>query len=285
MTEEHAGERFGLRMLAAYDGTEFHGFQKQPGLRTVAGVINDAIRRLDPLGSEVRCASRTDSGVHARGQVVAFDSARSLPPKGWRLLLNSALPDDVSVRAIEPCVVGFEPRFDSVGKLYRYLVHVGESRDPLRDRHSFHLGPSRAKKPLRNRAGSAVDYLDVEAMREAGQRLLGRHDFRAFRSADDVRENTVRTLRDVRVITPFGGQDDSLALEFEGDAFMKNMVRILVGTLLDVGRGAKAPASMARLLGPAARREDAGPTSPAHGLCLMRVDLGRSELCRPGDSA
>lgn len=279
MSETSEPTRTGVRMVVTYDGTAFHGFQKQPGIRTVQGVLTDAIRRLDPEASEARGASRTDTGVHARGQLVAFDAVRALPPKGWRMQLNASLPDDVSVRLVEACEAGYQPRFDSVGKLYRYRVHVGESRDPLRDRFSLHLGPTRARKREDARVESVDGYLDVEAMRRAAARLLGRHDFRAFRSADDARENTVRTLHDVRVVTPFGGEDDALALEFEGNAFMKNMVRILVGTLLEVGRGALSDEAIPSLLGSTARREDAGPTAPAHGLCLMRVDVGRGQRC------
>lgn len=284
MSENEEPSRSGIRMVVAYDGRAFHGFQKQPGLRTVQGVLNEAIRRLDPAASECRGCSRTDAGVHARGQIVAFDAVRKLPPKGWRMQLNTALPDDVSVRAVETCAVRFDPRFDSTRKFYRYRVHVGESRDPLRDPHSFHVGPARALKRQGRGPETVPGYLDVEAMRRAAAMLVGHHDFRAFRAADDQRENTVRFMYDVRVVTPFAGEEDGLALEFEGNAFMKNMVRILVGTLLDVGRGAMSPEKIPSLLGPTARREDAGPTAPAHGLCLMHVTLGRSELCEAAET-
>ncbi len=268
--------RFGVRMVVAYDGSRFHGFQKQPDTRTVQGVLTDAVRRLDPSASETRGASRTDAGVHARGQVVAFDTSRALPPKGWRMQLNTSLPEDVSVREVVACEPGFEPRFDSVRKLYRYRVHVGESRDPLRDGQSMHLGPARARKDVMVRGERVEDYLDLDAMREAARRLEGRHDFRAYRSADDARENSVRTLHAVRIPPPSTDEPDALALDFEGDAFMKNMVRILVGTLLEVGRGAMRPEAIDGTLGALATRALTGPTAPAHGLCLMRVELGRA---------
>lgn len=270
-------------MIVAYDGRSFHGWQKQRALRTVQGELTRAIRELDPDATEPRGASRTDAGVHARGQVVAFDAVRSLPPKGWRMQLNTRLPDDVSVRAIEPVAIGYDPRFDALGKHYRYRIHVGEARDPIRGPHSWHIGPQlgRAERAVGH---AVVDYLDLEAMRAAAAVLVGTHDFRAFRAADDVRLNTIRTIRTLRVDCPFGGDDDAIAIDVIGNAFMKNMVRILAGTLLEVGRGKRTIASVAELLAPGADRQDAGRTAPAHGLCLMSIELGRIALCGPRES-
>lgn len=267
-------------MIVTYDGRAFHGWQKQPGYRTVQGLLNESIRKLDPEASETRGASRTDAGVHARGQVVAFDPVRRLPPKGWRMQLNASLPDDLSVRAVEVCDVRYDPRFDALRKRYRYRMHVGESRDPLRNPMSWHIGPQLARSP-RGPREDVASYLDVDAMQRAADSLLGTHDFQAFRSADDDRENTVRTMFSIRVVAPFGGDEDGLAIEVEGNAFMKNMVRILAGTLFEVGRGKRSVESVAKLLGPAGRREDAGVTAPAHGLCLLSIELGRiAALCQ-----
>jgi len=270
-------------MRVAYDGRAFHGFQKQRALRTVQDVLSGAIAALDEGASEARGASRTDAGVHARGQVVAFDAVRELPPKGWRMLLNKNLPDDVSVRSIEPCDVGYDPRFDALGKRYRYRFHVGESRDPIRDPHSWFIGPQLARA---DRGGDCdvPSFLDVDAMRAAAKLLLGTHDFRAFRSADDERQNTIRTLRELHVVTPYANEPDSIAIEVEGNAFMKNMVRIIAGTLFEVGRGKRTVESIPALLEPGATRESAGRTAPAHGLCLMSIELGRLALCRPRES-
>ena len=267
-------------MIVAYDGRAFHGWQKQRGLRTVQGELTRAILELDPGASEPRGASRTDAGVHARGQVVAFDAVRTLPPKGWRMQINTRLPDDVSVRTIESVAVGYDPRFDALGKHYRYRIHVGESRDPLRGPQSWHIGPQLGRAE-RAPGHDVVDYLDLEAMRAAAKVLEGTHDFRAFRAADDVRLNTVRTIRSLRIDCPFGGDDDAIAIDVVGNAFMKNMVRILAGTLLEVGRGKRTVASIADLLGADADRQDAGRTAPAHGLCLMSIELGRIALCEP----
>lgn len=282
---ESADTTYAVKLVIAYDGKSFRGYQKQPGQRTVQGVLGDALRALDPDASELRAASRTDAGVHARGQVVAFDTTRDLPEKGWRMELNKRLPDDVSVRAVARAAAKYDPRFDSTGKLYRYRLHVGVARDPLRDPHSWHVGPSHGRRDVLERDETVAAYLDVDAMREAAATLIGTHDFRAFRAADDVRPNTIRTLTRVDLVTPFGNEPDALAIDVEGSAFMKNMVRILVGTLFEVGRGKRAAASVCELLGATAKREDAGQTAPAHGLCLVRVDLGRAELCRQLESA
>lgn len=274
-----------IRLVVAYDGRAFHGWQRQPGQRTVQGTLLDAIRKLDPRVDEVRGASRTDAGVHAAGQVASFDTWRELPEKGWRMELNKLLPDDLSVRGAFREAIGYDPRFDSLGKLYRYRVHVGVARDPLRDPHSWHLGPALARKDVAERGDDVASYLDLDAMRAAASALEGTHDFHAFRSADDERKNTVRTLHAVRVVTPYAEEPDAMAIEVHGTAFMKNMVRILTGTLVDVGRGRLASDVIGRMLSPEGTRADGGQTAPAHGLCLVRVELGRAALGRSPESA
>lgn len=264
----------GVRLVVAYDGTDFSGFQIQKSVRTVQGVLNEAVQELG-RASKVRGASRTDAGVHASGQICAFDTDRLLPPRGWVMQLNGRLPDDVSVRAAEPCEPGYQPRFDAERKLYRYRVYTGLARDPLRHRTAWYLGLGLARRDLPTRDDDVRSFLDVPAMEAAARLLEGRHDFRAFKAESDDRENTVRTLFRVGILPGFAGDLDSLAIEVEGDAFMKNMVRILAGTLLDVGRGKRAPSEIPAMLGPEARRKDAGPTAPARGLTLVRMELGR----------
>lgn len=265
---------FGVRLVVAYDGTAFHGFQIQKNVRTVQGVLDEAVRELGNV-SKVRGASRTDAGVHASGQVCAFDTDRELPPRGWVMQLNGRLPQDVSVRAAELCEPGFQPRFDAERKLYRYRVYCGLARDPLRARSAWFLGPGLARRDRTTRDDDVHSFLYVDAMEEAARALEGKHDFRAFKAESDDRENTIRTLYRVSIVPGFAGDRDGLAIEVEGDAFMKNMVRILAGTLLDIGRGKRAPKDIARMLGPQARRIDAGPTAPANGLTLVRMELGR----------
>src|SRR5688572_25804129 len=132
MTEPSAGPaQFGVRLVVAYDGTDFHGFQLQaPGLRSVQGVLEEAAERMAGQPVRIRGAGRTDAGVHALGQVVAFDSARAVSDRGWMLGLNTYLPDDVRVQRADACAPGYNPRFDAVAKHYRYLVQVGEAKDP-----------------------------------------------------------------------------------------------------------------------------------------------------------
>ncbi len=274
--DDGARAEHGVKLVLAYDGTDFHGWQFQPGVRTVQGVVEEALDRMGLRHGRLRGASRTDAGVHAEGQVAAFWVEREIPMKGWMLRLNSLLPDDVAVREAAPCPPDYEPRFDSVRKTYRYLLHCGLARDPLRARRYWHLLPALARRDVDPDARTAdvATWLDLDAMAAAARILEGRHDFAAFRAADDTRENTMRTLHAVRLAPGVGGAD-ALAIEVEGDAFMKNMVRILVGTLVDVGRKRTEPDAVARMLEPGRSRGDAGPTAPAHGLTLAEIVLGR----------
>ncbi len=258
-------------LTVAYDGTDFSGWARQPGQRTVQGTLEDAIASMNGAPVELRGASRTDAGVHAMGQVAAFDPAREIPIEGWLAGLNAALSasgaEDVVVREAKAVPSGYAPRFDSVEKLYRYLLCVDHVRDPLTRHRAWQVGRSLRGRELRP--------LDLAAMRLAAASLLGKHDFRAFRSADDKRDNATRTLRRLDVIEGYGGDARTVALEVVGDAFMKNMVRILTGTLVEVGTGARDAASVAALLGAQGERSAAGVTAPAHGLTLVWVALGR----------
>lgn len=251
----------------AYDGTAFSGWARQPGQRTVQGEVERAIAEMNGAPVDLRGTSRTDAGVHALAQKAAFDPARDIAPEGWRRGLSRLLPADVEVVDATRAPRGYSPRFDSVDKTYRYLLLVSEARDPLLRDRVWHLGQRMLGKGERT--------LDVPAMREAASRLVGTHDFRAFRSADDEREHTERTICRLDVVEAFGGDPRVVAIEVCGTAFMKNMVRILTGTLVDVGRGVRAPESVAELLGPTGNRRDAGPTAPAAGLTLVEIRLGR----------
>lgn len=254
----------GVRLTIAYDGEAFAGWARQPGQRTVQGTLEAAIATMSGGPVDLRAASRTDSGVHALGQVAAFDSPRTIDPRGWMHGLNSELPDDVSIVDVLACADGYNPRFDTVAKTYRYVVLRDEPRDPLLRRSAWFLGQ---RQPGRG--------LDLERMREAAACLVGTHDCHALRAADDDRENTIRTIFRIDVIEGWAGDPRLLAIEVEGNAFMKNMVRILAGTLVEAGRGKLHPERLTALLSPAGRREDAGPTAPAHALTLVSVRLGR----------
>lgn len=271
---------YGVRLLVAYDGTGFSGWQRQPEVRTVQSVLGAAVHRITPHHSRVRGASRTDAGVHAVGQVAAFDCNLEIPPRGWVHALNMELPGDVAVREAAACTAGYKPRFDARAKTYRYEIRTGETRDPLKRNRAWHVGPPLARRDVEasTRSADVHDWLDVGAMGRAAEKLVGTHDFGAFRATGDGRDNTERTLTAVRVRTGWDEDPGRLAVEVEGTAFLKHMVRILVGTLVDVGRHYVRPEDVDEMLRPEARRADAGPTAPAHGLMLMHVELARGDL-------
>lgn len=265
----------GVRLTVAYDGTRFHGYQHQDGQRTVQGAIEAAIAAVSGRASRARAAGRTDAGVHAHGQVVAFDTHKLLPPRAWMMALNAHLPDDVSVQDAHDAEPGYNPRFDAIEKTYRYVMDLGMARHPLFRDRAWHLGSQVARAFDDPDQVAHQIVLDVSAMRRAAERITGTHDFRAFRAADDERENTLRTLKRINLIERYGSYDRLLAIEVTGEAFMKNMVRIIAGTLLDVGRGRIALDQLNELLGAHGDRRNAGPTAPACGLVLVSVSLGR----------
>lgn len=271
----------GTLLTVAYDGAAFAGWQRQPGQRTVSDVVAQSVETMVGGPVELRVASRTDAGVHALDQKVAFDAPRPLPPRAWEQGLGKLLPRDVSVRRAERCKEGYNPRFDASSKLYEYLIVLGDTRDPLMHKRAWFIGPGRAR-PRRSekREANPEAWLAVDDMHRAGEVFAGTHDFRAFRSAADPRLNTIRTLMRVTVLPFVRGRWDLIGIEVEGSAFLQHMVRIIVGTLLDVGRGRREAASVRDLLTPNAERPDAGETAPAHGLYLRQVRLGRTDPAR-----
>ena len=276
MAKPPPANAYGVRLTIAYDGTEFFGWQAQPHGRTVQTTVEAAITALGIGRTRLRGCSRTDSGVHARGQIAAFACDRELPRRGWIVGLNGLLPPDVAIRDAEPCDRRYDPRNDCIKKLYRYHVVVGQVRDPLTRRQAYHLSPRFARQdiPPRERLDEVEQYVDLDAMREVASSWEGRHDFRAFRATTDRRDNTMRTMHGIRVLQR---DERTLCIEVEGDAFMKNMVRIMAGTLLEVGRQKMGVDDAKALIGPDATRNDGGPTAPAHGLCLERIWLGRKK--------
>ncbi|MBX3373924.1 MAG: tRNA pseudouridine(38-40) synthase TruA [Phycisphaeraceae bacterium] len=248
------------RLTIAYDGTDFHGWQRQepPGaepLRTVQGVAEHVIRTVVREPILLVGASRTDSGVHAEGQVAAFGTALDIPPDRMRMAINSRLPADVLVRSVDPCDPGFNPIADAREKCYVYRLAHGMARGrprPLFDRHIV----------------AAFPYiLDAEAMQRAAPAFLGVHDFASFTRLHHGRESTVRTVLacDVRVI-----REDRMEIEVRGPGFLHNMIRIMVGTLIEIGRGARDPEAVPAMLAACDRRA-AGPTAPPEGLCLQWI--------------
>lgn len=246
---------FGVLIRVAYEGTRFHGMARQRGLRTVMSELEKAIQHVDPRASEARCVSRTDAGVHAQQQAVAFDTAKNISSRGWVLALSQHLDHDVAVVAAATVPAGFDPRRCVISKTYTYRIFQSRVRNPF----------------LEHRAWRVCERLNHAAMIAEAEALVGPHDFAAFRSIHDARANTHRNLTRVS-LEPDPCHERAIRWEIEGDRFLMHMVRIIVGTLVDVGRGRLAPGACRRAL-TSCNRRDLGMTAPACGLCLSRVML------------
>jgi tRNA pseudouridine38-40 synthase len=241
------------RLTLEYDGTDFEGWQRQPeGHRTVQASLEVALARVTGEPVRVTGAGRTDAGVHALGQVASASLATRLDEEELARALNAVLDPDLSVVDLARAPQGFHARFDARSKLYRYDIWNAPSRSPVRER--FVLGWRSS--------------LDVDAMRRAARQLVGRHDFSSFQAAGSDVRTSVRELRRLDLRGQSGGL---LRFELEAGGFLRHMARSLVGTLLEVGRGRRDPDSMSRVLAARARAA-AGPTAPARGLTLVRVD-------------
>jgi tRNA pseudouridine38-40 synthase len=239
-----------LSIVIEYDGTDFSGWQRQPGLRTVQSCLEQAVQTMTGETVRIQGAGRTDAGVHAQGQVATFTLEASIPETGLLRGLNSMLPPDIAILDVRGAAPDFDARFSARGKVYRYQIWNHLVRSPLQARTAWHCRSA----------------LDMAAMRAAARTLCGEHDFRAFRAADCERRTTVRVIRRLDI----DRQGALLSIEVEATAFLKNMVRILVGTLVDLGRGKVAPEAIARML-ETGDRAAGGVTAPPQGLTLLRV--------------
>jgi tRNA pseudouridine38-40 synthase len=248
----------GVLLTLAYDGAPFCGYVKQKNGRTVAGELEGAIASVDPKASSTRGVSRTDAGVHARGQLVAFDSTKDIDPRGWVLALNRELPREIAVVGAARTAPGFEPRRLVVSKTYVYRILESRTRDPLVDQYAWRI-------PYR---------LNHSLMREAAAIIAGEHDFRAFRGAADARQETVRHIFRIELRT--AANDSRISeLVVTGNKFLYNMLRIIAGTLVDIGRGHLPPDTFSRALS-SGLRKDLGITAPAEGLLLEAIQLSDS---------
>lgn len=239
-----------LKLTVQYDGTEFAGFQRQPGRRTVQEVLEETFARC--LGHEVTvvAASRTDAGVHALGQVVCIETGVPIPTERVPRAFTAALPSSVAVVAAEEVPLSFHPRFDALWKRYVYRIVMRDIRSPFLGRYAW----------------CVRERLCVEAMAEAGSYLRGRHDFRSFCAAGEDRDDFVRDVKRLEL-----AQDgDIVELWIEADGFLYRMVRIIAGTLVEVGKGRMEPEQIADVIAARDRRR-AGRTAPPHGLCLAKV--------------
>ena len=240
-----------IALIVEYDGARFHGFQVQRQSPTVQGELEEATRRLTGERLRVHCASRTDAGVHAEGQVVSFRTGASHPPETWVRALNHYLPEDVGVLAAYRIAPEYDIRKRATGRHYRYVILNRSAPSPL----------------LRHRAYWVPLPLDVESMNQAASFLVGKRDFGPFASSLlGERASTVRVLTRAEVRR----RGDLILVEVEGSSFLPQQVRRMAGALLDVGRGKKSVAEL-QAVANCARRGVAGPTLPPHGLFLQAV--------------
>ncbi len=239
-----------FKLIVEYDGSGYHGWQRQPDRPTIQAALEAAILRLTAVETTVVGAGRTDAGVHALGQVAHFASDADFTPAVWTRGLNALLPTDIAVQKAARVRETFHARHGATGKIYRYAIYNHPVRAPLSRRYAWHV----------------FQPLDLGAMRKAARALAGRRDFRSFCAADHEGDNFTVDLKSV-VVTK---NDAQLWLTFRADRFLKYMVRNLVGFLVEVGRGRRAPDEVAAVLAAQDRRR-AGPTAPPHGLTLVRV--------------
>lgn len=241
-----------FRLLVEYDGAAFAGWQIQPDERTVQGDIESALQRLLGHEARARAAGRTDTGVHASGQVVAFRTSREIAPEVVCRALNALVGRDLAVRAVEVVADDFDPRRSAVSRSYEYRIWNRRVRSPLWRHYAWHV----------------VQPLDTAAMSVAAAHLVGEHDFTSFRAAGCEADGPVRRILESDLAT---GPPGMIVYRVTATAFLRHMVRNVVGTLVEVGRGRRGADDIPALLR-ARDRSLAGATAPAHGLCLTKVD-------------
>jgi tRNA pseudouridine38-40 synthase len=244
-----------LKLTVAYDGSAYAGWQFQPDKPTVQGTLEAAIRQITQQSVRVSAAGRTDAGVHALGQVVGLAIETRLANAELHRALNAVLPDDVCVLYLQDAPERFHATHHAVGKRYRYCIHNSRTRSVFDRYYAWHYPPP----------------LDATAMHTAGQALVGRHDFSSFETAGSERADSIRTIHELSVTRPDIGGTDRITIEVAGDGFLYNMVRTIVGTLVEVGSGARRVEWPAAVLAACDRRQ-AGQTAPPHGLFLVSVE-------------
>jgi tRNA pseudouridine38-40 synthase len=239
-----------IRLTIEYDGTGYSGWQRQPNGLAVQQVIEEALSQLLGEKVELRSSGRTDAGVHARGMAAAFLTATNLPLKAFVDGTNRFLPPDIAILEAVEVPVGFKPIGDALAKHYRYTILLSTVRSPLRRFHAWHLR----------------EELDLEAMQAGAANFVGRHDYAAFRASNCAAKTTIRRVDSVKI----SREDDVIFIDVVGGGFLKNMVRVMVGTLVEIGRRRFAPEHISWLLQNRDRKK-AGATAPACGLCLIKV--------------
>lgn len=239
-----------IKLTIAYDGTNYCGWQIQPNGITVEEVLNKAICKLTGEEIAVIGASRTDSGVHAMGQVAVFDTETTIPAEKIGMALNQRLPEDIVILKSEEVSPDFHPRYCDCSKTYEY--HIMNTQIPI---------------PTKRLTNYFVSYvLDIDKMRQAASYLVGEHDFASFCNVRTDVESTVRTITELDILQ----NGEEITVRITGNGFLYNMVRIIVGTLIRVGRGFYEPEKVKEIL-KAKDRKAAGVTAPARGLMLMEI--------------
>lgn len=233
-----------------YDGTDFNGWQIQPKGRTVEKEIMKVVKKITKQEVKIFGAGRTDAKVHARGQTANFMTESKIPIDRLPKVMNRLLPKDVSVIKALEMPKNFNARYHAIGKIYSYHIYNTRIRSALISRYSYHYPAT----------------LDIELMRDAAQFLIGTHDFRTFMSTNSNVRNTIRTVKNIVI----DKKEESICLTFEGNGFLYNMVRIMVGTLLGVGRETIEPERIKFIIDSKSRK-NAGCTAPPQGLFLERV--------------
>ena len=242
-----------IKLVVAYDGTNYCGWQVQPNGMTVEEMLNQTITKVMGTTTKVVGASRTDSGVHALGNVAVFDTECTIPGERVKHALNQHLPEDIRIIDSDEVAAGFHPRFCETAKTYEYAILTGKSPYPTY-RHTHYF----------------VSYaLNTNDMRKAAEYIVGTHDFTSFCSSKSEVEDRVRTIYSLDIVEE-GRDNAQIKFIIKGNGFLYNMVRIIVGTLIDVGRGLIRPEDVEQIL-EAKDRTKAGATAPAQGLCLVEI--------------
>lgn len=240
------------KIVIAYDGSRYNGFQRQSKHpeKTIQGKIENVLSQLFEEEIQIIGSGRTDAGVHSKGQVCNFHTKKSISDDQILVYLRQYLPQDIAVIKLSRASERFHSRYNVVSKCYSYTVDNGFFPDPFALKFAYHV----------------PENLDLEAMLKASKLLLGEHDFKAFTSLKSKTKSTVRTIHAIDIVKT----GDKITFTYEGNGFLQHMVRILTGTLLEVGLGTRTASSISDLLENKTRCE-AGPKAPAHGLCMERV--------------
>jgi tRNA pseudouridine38-40 synthase len=239
-----------IKLSISYDGSDYHGWQIQPGQKTIQGILTEAIQNLVGCDVQVFGTSRTDAGVSALGQVALVQIDSPIPTENLARAITDRLPPDIAVTDAAEVPQDFDVAGTVKSKLYRYTIFTGRLRPVLQIRHCWHL----------------PEKLNIAAMANAAKMLVGEKDFKSFASAADQRENSVRTIFRCDVTD----DGDWIYIDVQGDGFLYNMVRNIVGTLVEIGKGRWKPEKMQEII-KACNRTAAGQIAPAAGLCLMWI--------------